>query len=122
MAEGVHFTKVCSKCLKLFCDCTKRLGLGLGITVLTVTLSHIPPSFHRPPEWGAGHPHTEPQQDTRQPREFPKTSVATASTATYRGIFSPKQTFYAETVDRAGEVTVLRIDANGVHIWEPQQG
>jgi hypothetical protein len=123
MPDGFHFTEFCSKCQKFFCDCSKRLGRAIITAGLMVSLSHMAPSFIVPPEWNTGHPHTEQQQDTRQPREFINTSGATASVVTYRGILSPKQApagFHAEHMSRTGEVVILQIDANGIRITSPQ--
>ncbi len=117
MAAGSHLKKLCRKCGQWICSCTLSAAI-----IASAALPHIThPSVLTPGVImsQAEQPHPEQRIDTRQVREFPKTSAATASPA---GIFyrvyapdAPRGTpprfsgFSPDATDTTGEVTDIQL-------------
>jgi hypothetical protein len=131
-----QFTVKCMKCGKALVHLKKLLACTCLAGVMVANAATFPlHQTDRPPPVAIHYqmhgllpspepPHTEQERDTRQPQKPLATSGSTASVATFTSPLIAKQAaggFHAEFVNRAGDVTVLQFDANGIRIIDPQR-
>jgi hypothetical protein len=96
----MNVIRFCDLCRKFMCGCSGVLIVSLGLHAASISYTLPSPvltpglMISQPAHVHEGEqPHTEHHPDTRQVRELPKTSYATASTMVFRATIGPGPRF-----------------------------